>query len=100
MIDLPSPPPQVDADAVIAHLAASKPLAVISVLIIALFAATLFIMLFHPIALNDVEGRVLDVMVGFLGAAFMAVVNFWFGSSLGSHNKDIKAMADAPTSAK
>ena len=43
-----------------------------------------------------VSSEPLLVMLGSLGTAWIACVNFWFGSSHGSQNKDVLLSASAP----
>ena len=55
----------------------------ISGIVIAGFFTVLGIMLSGSVA----ESRILDTMLGLLGAAFMSVINYWVGSSSGSAAK-------------
>ena len=75
------------------QLMSRSALLVLSIIIVALFAACLFLLILRPVDLGDGQVRILDIMIGFLGASFGDVVGFWFGSSMGSHNKDWIAAA-------
>lgn len=61
---------------------------VVSVLVVVLFAAVVVLMLTKPVTFTDVQGTILNILVGILGGAFTQVVNYWLGSSAGSAAKD------------
>lgn len=60
----------------------------ISSLVVIGFFGTVAILLFHPITVDTIMGDVLKILTGTLGANFGAVVQYHFGSSAGSKNKD------------
>jgi len=59
--------------------------AILSIVITAGFFGVLYIMLINGVP--EGEKDVLHIMVGVLGTAWIAVVNYWFGSSNGSKEK-------------
>jgi membrane protein YdbS with pleckstrin-like domain len=68
-----------------------KVMAVLAVLAVIMFAVCLFLLILKPIALTDTQAQIVNVMVGMLGTVNIAVYNYYFGSSIGSHNKDVRA---------
>lgn len=74
--------------------------AVLAVLALAVYAATVFILLFHPIPADNKE--VVAGAVGFIGGTLVGgAFAFYFGSSKGSQGKDetIAAMIAGQTAA-
>ena len=51
------------------------------------FVAGFFFVLFYVFKLNPTESPVLTMVIGALTAGLAQVLNFWFGSSLGSKEK-------------
>jgi hypothetical protein len=52
------------------------------------FFMVLIIFIAHALALSEFQQAVLNVLVGYLGAAFSQAVNYWLGSTKGSKDKD------------
>lgn len=61
---------------------------VMSVIITVGFLITLYIFLHNQLQLAEFQQSVLNIMLGFLGAAFQQTVNYWLGSTRSSANKD------------
>ena len=61
-----------------------------------LITAGFFGILIYMMSDAYVSSEPLLVMLGSLGTAWVAVVNFWFGSSHGSQNKDVLLSASQP----
>lgn len=61
---------------------------IISSLVVVGFFGTVAVLLLHQVAVDSVMGDVLKILTGTLGANFGAVVQYHFGSSAGSKNKD------------
>lgn len=51
---------------------------VLSVLLFVGFFVALYVAWFSPVKIDPDRLRIIDTMVGVLGAAFIAVVSFWF----------------------
>lgn len=62
------------------------------------FFSLLWLLAFHSIPLES--QRILDVMVGALGTAWISVVTYYFGSSLGSSEKTRILAAGTPSNPK
>lgn len=60
----------------------------VSVLVVVLYAIALVVFMTKPVALNEVQSTILNILLGTLTAAFTQVVNYWLGSSHGSATKD------------
>jgi hypothetical protein len=60
----------------------------IALLIILLFGGVFGLLLLRPITLSEGTSALVNMAFGFLGAAFGAVVTFYFGSSASSQKKD------------
>jgi drug/metabolite transporter (DMT)-like permease len=52
------------------------------------FIGVLFVLIFRPIELSDVQAGLLNVLLGALTGQLVQVYNFYFGSSSGSKDKD------------
>lgn len=62
------------------------PLYILAALIVTGFFVLLYVLIFHPIPGDNKD--VLNLVVGALIACFTAVVNYFFGSSKGSSEKN------------
>lgn len=58
---------------------------IISVIATLAFVAVLILWVLKP---PSVSSDVLNVLVGALAAGYLQTLNYWFGSSSGSHQKD------------
>jgi len=61
---------------------------VISIVVTIGFLLILTIMVLRPLSLDPIQVTVINVLLGYLGAGFQQVVNYWLGSSAGSASKD------------
>lgn len=61
---------------------------VISVIVTIGFLGILSVLVLRPLNLDSIQVTVLNVLLGYLGAGFQQVVNYWLGSSAGSAQKD------------
>jgi protein-S-isoprenylcysteine O-methyltransferase Ste14 len=59
---------------------------VVSLFVIGAFSAVVILAYFVEVPQNS--QRTFDTMVGFLGAAFMAIVGLWTGTTISSQKKD------------
>ncbi len=59
----------------------------LSVVIVLGFFGSIAGLLFAPVVINPNTSAMLNVLIGGLGAAFIAVTNYWLGSSAGSARK-------------
>jgi uncharacterized membrane protein YhhN len=65
---------------------------IVSVVILVTFGIVMFLVV--TTAIPPANAPIANAMVGFLGAMASAVVGYWIGSTVGSHNKD-SMLADA-----
>ncbi len=70
---------------------------VMTVLVTFGFFLVLVIFMSHALNLSEFQQAVLNVLVGYLGAAFSQGVNYWLGSTRGSQGKDIALASLAST---
>ncbi|MBA1159343.1 hypothetical protein [Microvirga mediterraneensis] len=56
----------------------------VSVLVTLMFGGALYLVLAQPLALDERQATVANILLGVLGAAMTQVINYWLGSSSGS----------------
>lgn len=61
---------------------------VVSVMVVFGFITLLTVLILRPIEMNAIQSTLLNVLLGYLGAGFQQVVNYYLGSSAGSATKD------------
>jgi hypothetical protein len=73
--------------------------AILALCIVILFGGVFAILLLRPITLTEGASALVNMAFGFLGAAFGAVVTFYYGSSASSQTKDATINQMATTAA-
>ena len=63
--------------------------------IVGYFAILAILMYFNDVEINDRVFGILNTVIGVLTAAIPMILQFWFGSSLGSKQKDQKAIRES-----
>lgn len=56
----------------------------VSILVTVMFGGALYLVLAQPLALDERQATVANILLGVLGAAMTQVINYWLGSSSGS----------------
>lgn len=69
----------------------------VAVTIVVLFAGTIMLLLLRPMPITGEAGTLLTALVGLLGAKVATIVDFCFGTSKSSANKDEAARTQAKT---
>lgn len=69
----------------------------VAVTIVLLFASTIMFLLLRPMPITGEAGTLLTALVGLLGAKVATIVDFCFGTSQSSANKDEAAKVQAQT---
>jgi len=65
-----------------------KPQMIISTIFVLAFAVILYTVFTNTLEMNDIQKNITMYLLGILSAGMIQIMNFWFGSSSGSKEKD------------